>query len=63
MADNELPATEHDDRGAGPATKSDPVIQQSSGTPIEKGQDPATEGTPPPALPRATLPTPAPAQA
>ncbi|OEY24365.1 phosphate ABC transporter permease subunit PstC [Corynebacterium sp. Marseille-P4321] len=46
MADNELPATEHDDRGAGPATKSDPVVADSTGSPVSKGQDPATEGTP-----------------
>ncbi|WP_165164883.1 phosphate ABC transporter permease subunit PstC [Corynebacterium qintianiae] len=46
MADNELPATGRDDRGAGPATKSEPVIPGSTGTPISKGQDPATQGTP-----------------
>ena len=46
MADNELPASEHDDRGAGPATKTDPVIQDSTGAPVRKGQDPATENTP-----------------
>ena len=42
MADNELPASEHDDRGAGPATKTDPVVQSSTGRPVRKGQDPAT---------------------
>ena len=46
MADNELPASEHDDRGAGPATKTDPVIQDSTGAPVSKGEDPATENTP-----------------
>ncbi|MBG6122285.1 phosphate ABC transporter permease subunit PstC [Corynebacterium aquatimens] len=46
MADNELPATEHDDRGAGPATRTEPVVTGSTGTPISKGQDPATSGTP-----------------
>ncbi|MCT1883076.1 phosphate ABC transporter permease subunit PstC [Corynebacterium sanguinis] len=39
MADNELP-------GNGHATRVDPVIPSSTGTPIKKGQDPALEGTP-----------------
>ena len=46
MADNELPATEHDDRGAGPATREDPVVGSSQASPREKGQDPATSDTP-----------------
>lgn len=46
MADNEVPATEHDDRGAGPATREHAVVQDSTGAPVEKGQDPATEGAP-----------------
>ncbi|WKK62096.1 phosphate ABC transporter permease subunit PstC [Corynebacterium sp. P3-F1] len=46
MADNELPATEHDDRGAGPATREDPVVASSQATPREKGQDPAASNTP-----------------
>ena len=46
MADNELPASEHDDRGAGPATRDHSVVQESTGAPVQKGQDPATEGTP-----------------
>ncbi|MCQ4619451.1 phosphate ABC transporter permease subunit PstC [Corynebacterium sp. CCUG 71335] len=46
MADNELPATEHDDRGAGPATREDAVVSSSQATPREKGQDPAVSDTP-----------------
>ena len=38
MADNELPANERDERGSTAATKTDPVVQSSTGRPAAEGQ-------------------------
>lgn len=46
MADNELPGTGRDERGAGHSTKVDPVMQHSTGVPVGTEQDAQTEGSP-----------------
>ena len=45
MADNQSPNTGHDERGAGPATRTEPVVQHSTGTPVLEDQDSATTDT------------------